>query len=62
MWSPWRVSAFLAPGKTPPDVANKLHAALIKAIALNDAKAGFAHDGMDSGFADASHRRLVSTR
>lgn len=36
-----------APGKTSPDVANKLHAALIKALALDDVKAGFARDGMD---------------
>ena len=36
-----------APAKTPPDVANKLHAALIKSLALDDVKAGFARDGMD---------------
>ena len=36
-----------APGKTPPDVANKLHAALIKSLALDEVKAGFARDGMD---------------
>jgi tripartite-type tricarboxylate transporter receptor subunit TctC len=36
-----------APAKTPPDVANKLHAALIKSLGLDDVKAGFARDGMD---------------
>lgn len=36
-----------APGKTPPEVANKLHAALVKSLALDDVKAGFARDGMD---------------
>ena len=36
-----------APAKTSPDVANKLHAALIKSLALDDVKAGFARDGMD---------------
>lgn len=36
-----------APAKTPPQVANKLHAALIKSLALDDVKAGFARDGMD---------------
>lgn len=36
-----------APAKTPPEVANKLHAALIKSLALDDVKAGFARDGMD---------------
>ncbi|HVG52648.1 MAG TPA: tripartite tricarboxylate transporter substrate binding protein [Xanthobacteraceae bacterium] len=36
-----------APAKTPPEVANKLHAALVKALATDDVKAGFARDGMD---------------
>ena len=36
-----------APAKTSPDVANKLHAALIKSLALDEVKAGFARDGID---------------
>ncbi len=36
-----------APANTPPDVANKLHAALVKSLALDEVKAGFARDGMD---------------
>lgn len=36
-----------APAKTPPDVAKKLHAALVKSLASDDVKAGFARDGMD---------------
>ncbi|HWV52601.1 tripartite tricarboxylate transporter substrate binding protein [Pseudorhodoplanes sp.] len=36
-----------APANIPPHVANKLHAALTKALAQDDVKAGFARDGMD---------------
>lgn len=36
-----------APSKTPPDVANKLHAALVKALSTDQMKADFARDGMD---------------
>ena len=36
-----------APANTPPVVANKLHAELVKSLALDEVKAGFARDGMD---------------
>ena len=36
-----------APAKTPSGVVNKLHAALIKSLALDGVKAGFVRDGMD---------------
>jgi tripartite-type tricarboxylate transporter receptor subunit TctC len=39
-----------APAQTPPDVASKLHAAVVKSLATDELKAGFAKDGFDIVF------------
>ena len=47
MSNSWCGSALFAPAKTPPEVVNKLHAALMKVLATDAMKADFARDGID---------------